>query len=833
MTKYSMTKYSMTKYSMTKYSMTKYSMTKYSMTKFTITNICKICSFSAINLRVNNFQRFNSASKWRTLAVGMLLVGFGPLALAQQVRAVEFYENSHVDLGLDKTEREALRFDDRSDSQAYLGCRRDLAFDVIDAENRRLAESPVFSDEWIQGVGRSCLKLVLRSAGRIGSDSLLPFLKKHGINSRNPKVRLIAERSLGLFSSAEARTLVLQSLEEYPAAEQSTALMFSLGRLGIKDDLDIFESKLPKIPSRLRGDVYLGLGHLLLKGDGTWALSSEILKAALEDSMTTVQKTSLSAAFALGRYRGSLPQGESNQLLLETTESAMRFWFNQLRLNQLRLNQLRLNQLRLNQLRLNQQQISAEDRLAFLARFAVQFRSAETNKKLIAYLNEHFIASERTRLQVVGLRLMGLFRGQDLAFDSLWDRLQVLTDRSNDISDPRVNEQVMIQLFESIGLLKPSIKGHGSVSERMIRLLEEWQSRGTPWVKKVAFELHAQISHESIGDLIERVYKTPHSLTWKKSVELSLLSKNEDFNSGLFVVIERLNDESKSVLSIALSSLENLEVATLAPEIRSQLIDALKGILARNDEVFLGSVSELAVKLEFWDLQGEVFASLQSLRKTSETSSLVSALKFITKVGKPVDRDQLKWFVSHPDRAVGIAAAESFKTLFSEDLLSQVRESNLIQTTTPSLDAIEMALKSRWVFSTSKGLFSVMPDSTSPLTVANFVALAERGFYNNLSFHRVVPNFVAQGGDPRGDGSGGPGYAIREEASLSWKDHLRGRLGIATSGKDTGGSQFFVNHGANMHLVGTYTSFGHVTSGMDVVDSLTQDDVILSVRVLR
>lgn len=790
-------------------------MTKYTITKFTITNICKICGFSDINLGVNNFQRFNSASKWRVLTVGMLLVGFVPVALAQQASAVEFYEKSNVnvdiDVGIDKLTKEAISLNENSERQAYLGCHRDLAFDVIDAENRRLADSPVFSDEWIEGVGRSCLKLVLRSAGRIGSDRLLPFLKKHGLNSVNPKVRLIAERSLGLFSSAEARTLVLQSLEGYPAAEPSTALMFSLGRLGTKDDLDIFESTLPKIPSRLRGDVYLGLGHLLLKGDGTWTLSSEILKAALEDSMTTVQKTSLTAAFALSRYRGLLPQGESNQLLLETTESAMRFWLNQL----------------------NQQQNGAEDRLVYLARFAVQFRSSETNKKLITFLNEHFIASERTRLQVGGLRLMSLFRGQDLAFDSLWDRLQVLTDRSNDVSGPRVNDQVMIQLFESIGLLKPSIKGHGSVSERMIRLLEEWQYRGTPWVMKVAFELHAQISHESIDDLIERVYKSPHSLTWKKSVELSLLSKDEDFNSGLSVVFERLSDENKSIVSIALSSLENLEVTTLAPELRSQLIDALKVILARNDEVFLGSVSELAVKLELWGLQGEVFVSLQSLRKTTEISSLVSALKFITKVGKPVDRDQLKWFVSHPERAVGIAAAESFKTIFSEDLLSQVRESNLIQTTTPSLDVIEMALKSRWVFSTSKGLFSVKPDSTSPLTVANFVALAERGFYNNLSFHRVVPNFVAQGGDPRSDGSGGPGYSIREEASLSWKDHFRGRLGIATSGKDTGGSQFFVNHGANMHLVGTYTSFGHVTSGMDVVDSLTQDDVILSVRVLR
>ncbi|MDH4155829.1 MAG: HEAT repeat domain-containing protein [candidate division Zixibacteria bacterium] len=117
----------------------------------------------------------------------------------------------------------------------------------------------------------------------------------------------------------------------------------------------------------------------------------------------------------------------------------------------------------------------------------------------------------------------------------------------------------------------------------------------------------------------------------------------------------------------------------------------------------------------------------------------------------------------------------------------------------------------------------------APLTVLNFIELAEDGFYEGLIFHRVVPGFVIQGGDPRGDGWGGPPYYIRCE--YSWEPFRRGTVGVATSGKDTGGSQFFITLARQPHLEGRYTVFGQVVAGMDVVDRIAYGDVIQKVVI--
>ena len=117
----------------------------------------------------------------------------------------------------------------------------------------------------------------------------------------------------------------------------------------------------------------------------------------------------------------------------------------------------------------------------------------------------------------------------------------------------------------------------------------------------------------------------------------------------------------------------------------------------------------------------------------------------------------------------------------------------------------------------------------APQTVQNFITLARKGYFNGLQIHRVVPNFVVQDGDPRGDGSGGPGYSIRDE--LNDRPYLRGTVGMALSGPDTGGSQFFITVSPQPHLDAKYTVFGQVVQGMDVVDKLQQLDVIERIRI--
>ena len=129
-------------------------------------------------------------------------------------------------------------------------------------------------------------------------------------------------------------------------------------------------------------------------------------------------------------------------------------------------------------------------------------------------------------------------------------------------------------------------------------------------------------------------------------------------------------------------------------------------------------------------------------------------------------------------------------------------------------------------------VLDLFPDE-APGTVANFAKLAESGFYDGLTFHRVIPNFVIQGGCPKGDGTGGPGYTIRCETEGNPHRHQRGSLSMAHAGKDTGGSQFFICHSPQPHLDGVHTVFGQVREGLAVVDSIRQGDHMTRVRVVR
>jgi len=130
---------------------------------------------------------------------------------------------------------------------------------------------------------------------------------------------------------------------------------------------------------------------------------------------------------------------------------------------------------------------------------------------------------------------------------------------------------------------------------------------------------------------------------------------------------------------------------------------------------------------------------------------------------------------------------------------------------------------------TAKGDMKVeFYEKDAPGTVKNFITLAEKGFYDGLTFHRVIPNFVIQGGCPNGTGSGGPGYTIKCELDGDNQYHDRGVLSMAHAGKDTGGSQFFICHSRTntAHLDRKHTCFGKVVDGLDIIDQIRQGDLI-------
>ncbi|MFI3319899.1 MAG: peptidylprolyl isomerase [Rikenellaceae bacterium] len=140
------------------------------------------------------------------------------------------------------------------------------------------------------------------------------------------------------------------------------------------------------------------------------------------------------------------------------------------------------------------------------------------------------------------------------------------------------------------------------------------------------------------------------------------------------------------------------------------------------------------------------------------------------------------------------------------------------------------------IFETEKGIMKAeLFTEDTPIAANNFIDLSEHGFYDGLTFHRVIPSFMIQGGCPVGNGTGGPGYKIQCETSAPRQRHDRGVLSMAHAGRNTGGSQFFICHNRQntQHLDGVHTCFGQVVEGVDIVDDIRQGDKIITIKIVE
>lgn len=139
----------------------------------------------------------------------------------------------------------------------------------------------------------------------------------------------------------------------------------------------------------------------------------------------------------------------------------------------------------------------------------------------------------------------------------------------------------------------------------------------------------------------------------------------------------------------------------------------------------------------------------------------------------------------------------------------------------------------RIILKTSKGdIEATIFASKTPMTSANYLNLAKRGYYDDLKFHRVIPNFMIQGGDPLGNGRGGPGYKFGDEFVASLTHNKAGIFSMANAGPGTNGSQFFITHNATPHLNGRHSVFGEVTKGIEIVNAVVGGDTITTIKVL-
>ncbi|MGZ3427941.1 MAG: peptidylprolyl isomerase [Polyangia bacterium] len=248
----------------------------------------------------------------------------------------------------------------------------------------------------------------------------------------------------------------------------------------------------------------------------------------------------------------------------------------------------------------------------------------------------------------------------------------------------------------------------------------------------------------------------------------------------------------------------------------------VKKLLGDDDAPVVAAAAERAEKLKLADAEPQLKAALARVHGPDAVEAQQSILSAAAALKLSALIPGARALVDAEPYALRQAAAHALTALEGKPTIA--RAPSLPKDAPPKLQPTTLRIR------TTRGIIRArLWVDDAPRTAANLIALARKRFYDKLTFHRVVPDFVSQGGDPRGDGAGGPGYMIPCEIGM--RRYGEGVLGMALSGRDTGGSQFFFTHAPAPHLDGRYTAFGEVTSGLDVVDALVEGDVILELTV--
>lgn len=329
--------------------------------------------------------------------------------------------------------------------------------------------------------------------------------------------------------------------------------------------------------------------------------------------------------------------------------------------------------------------------------------------------------------------------------------------------------------------------------DRAVMLIDSLQTLDDASIRAACVEAYGIIGTQQVVPRLASLFNDRAPLVRMTAFGelMQLDSTNVDF-----YLISALEDSSYVMPVLAIDQIKNRELVSYLPR--------LNALMSKGSEVHVDIRTSLVDCVE-------PFVSVNE-RDTAAMEILIAGL---------LDSEYI----------VRRRAAEVYETRLEEDRWARVPPANTRYSLSRITSAVEKYQANPYAtIVTDKGEIELeLYFDTAPLTVMNFIELAERGFYQDLIFHRVIPNFVAQGGDPEGTGWGGPDYFIRCE--YSERPYRRGTVGIATSGKDTGGSQFFIAHSPLPHLDGRYTVFGFVVGGMDVVDQIVIGDSIREITI--
>jgi cyclophilin family peptidyl-prolyl cis-trans isomerase/HEAT repeat protein len=384
----------------------------------------------------------------------------------------------------------------------------------------------------------------------------------------------------------------------------------------------------------------------------------------------------------------------------------------------------------------------------------------------------------------------------------------LLVKLASDAADPNVR----LTAVTALGTLKPADG---------LAIVQDLMSDPWPTMRAAALRAAAAIDVDNFVLVLSGMEPDPQ---WSVRAALAQVLGTLPSNVALERVRSMLKDEDQRVVPSVLNALVRLK----APDADTAAVAQLK----EPDFVVRATAARIVGELK---PAGGVEALREALTLASGDAAVdarAAILSALAEYGVSAATPDLKAALNDKDWALRVHAASLLGKLDPSGAYLAAMRPVPGEPRTPynNPDLIGPAFSPHVFIETAKGTIEFeLAVLDAPQTAWSFVALARNGFFNGLSIHRVVPNFVVQDGDPRGDGEGGPGFTIRDE--LNERPFLRGTVGMALSWKDTGGSQFFITHSPQPHLDARYTVFGQVVAGMDVVDRIQQDDTIQHVKV--
>ena len=411
------------------------------------------------------------------------------------------------------------------------------------------------------------------------------------------------------------------------------------------------------------------------------------------------------------------------------------------------------------------------------------------------------------------------------------------------------NDHVMISALTALATIDPSALAETAFGGRIESRINELAT--VPTKRAILIQGEAIVA---LGRLYPERLSKCRSKFESESIDNILRAKYVEALSyqpteqNMRYVLGRLTDDSVRVAMAAWEYLANMVRAKqLASATRdSAFADSLPSLIVGNAERALER-KDLAITTLVADLftDSSVFsrcrraglgsrivknldAAYSHLTSTNDAEAMLAIQRAFVGLQDSSVVNSLEKTLHDPNHSIALGAAETLLKLTGRDYRGSVPPEVIAPPTENDWAALEAIRPGQRIsFRTTKGTFTIrLRKDDAPFTVLAFYRLVKEKFYNGLTFHRVVPDFVIQGGDPRGDGWGGPGFTLRSEFSMA--SFVRGSVGMASSGKDTEGCQFFITHVATPHLDGRYTLFASVVWGMQVVDRIEVGDKILN-----